>query len=277
MSWVLVPVALLCLSCLLVVGMGFAVLAVERGVPIRLSRARVSTIAREWAGHCVFFLLIPFGLWPAEPQITRDLPPRGPDDAPRNPVVLVPGYAMNRSNFFFFASYLRRRGWAWVHAVNHRPHSGGLRRFAEGLARQVEQVRRVSGAEQVDIVAHSMGGVVAALYIRELGGATRVRRLITLGTPWQGSRIAVFGFRKEAAEMLPNSALFATLDSMPVPVFAVYSDTDHMLIPPSTATPAFAKAELISGVGHVEMLASTRVFRLVRRLLDEPIAAQEPA
>ena len=40
---------------------------------------------------------------------------------------------------------------------------------------------------QVDILAHSMGGLVARIYIQELGGAARVKRLLTMGTPHLGS------------------------------------------------------------------------------------------
>jgi len=40
---------------------------------------------------------------------------------------------------------------------------------------------------QIDILAHSMGGLIARIYIQELGGAKRVRRLITMGTPHRGS------------------------------------------------------------------------------------------
>jgi pimeloyl-ACP methyl ester carboxylesterase len=44
------------------------------------------------------------------------------------------------------------------------------------------------------IVAHSMGGIVARLYIQGLGGSTRVKRLITLGTPHRGSAEALQTF-----------------------------------------------------------------------------------
>jgi pimeloyl-ACP methyl ester carboxylesterase len=40
---------------------------------------------------------------------------------------------------------------------------------------------------QVDILAHSMGGIVARIYISEFGGSARVGRLVTMGTPHQGS------------------------------------------------------------------------------------------
>jgi pimeloyl-ACP methyl ester carboxylesterase len=42
-------------------------------------------------------------------------------------------------------------------------------------------------ARKVDIVAHSMGGLVARIYIQELGGDKRVDRLVMMGTPHRGA------------------------------------------------------------------------------------------
>ena len=59
-----------------------------------------------------------------------------------------------------------------------------------------ESARRLAGElapilqahpEGVDVIGHSMGGIVARIYIQELGGAAKVRRLVTLGTPHSGS------------------------------------------------------------------------------------------
>lgn len=52
--------------------------------------------------------------------------------------------------------------------------------------------REVPAAEQVDLVAHSMGGLISRIYILEQGGDQRVVRLITAGTPLRGS-VEVFG------------------------------------------------------------------------------------
>jgi pimeloyl-ACP methyl ester carboxylesterase len=45
--------------------------------------------------------------------------------------------------------------------------------------------------KQVDIVAHSMGGLVARIYIQEMNGAPRVKRLINLAVPMRGSANAL--------------------------------------------------------------------------------------
>lgn len=45
-----------------------------------------------------------------------------------------------------------------------------------------------SGVESIDLVGHSMGGLFSRAAIRELGGDDpRIGRLVTLGTPWDGS------------------------------------------------------------------------------------------
>ena len=45
----------------------------------------------------------------------------------------------------------------------------------------------IPGAGPVDIVAHSMGGLIARTYVAEHGGDVRVARLLSAGTPWRGS------------------------------------------------------------------------------------------
>jgi hypothetical protein len=46
---------------------------------------------------------------------------------------------------------------------------------------------RVKNGKSVDIIAHSMGGLIARVYVQRLGGGSRVKNLIMLGTPHLGS------------------------------------------------------------------------------------------
>jgi pimeloyl-ACP methyl ester carboxylesterase len=54
-----------------------------------------------------------------------------------------------------------------------------LRDFVEG--------EQALAGRKINIVAHSMGGLVARIYVQQLGGAGRVNRVVTLGTPHLGS------------------------------------------------------------------------------------------
>lgn len=58
------------------------------------------------------------------------------------------------------------------------------------LARQVDRIRRRTGADKVNIIGHSMGGLDARYLITHLGYADRVASLTTLSTPHRGSSAA---------------------------------------------------------------------------------------
>lgn len=58
------------------------------------------------------------------------------------------------------------------------------------LGEYIDGVRALTGAEHVDIVAHSMGGLVARYYIDHLMAERDVARLVMLGTPNGGSACA---------------------------------------------------------------------------------------
>ena len=55
------------------------------------------------------------------------------------------------------------------------------------LDQKINEIKIQTGSPKVDIVAHSMGGLVARNYISDAGRATKVRKLFTLGVPHLGS------------------------------------------------------------------------------------------
>ncbi len=55
------------------------------------------------------------------------------------------------------------------------------------LQNLITSIKNQTGAAKVDIIAHSMGGLVARNYIKDADKASNVRKLITLGTPYLGS------------------------------------------------------------------------------------------
>lgn len=236
--------------------------AVDQGRQVRWSATALSRLLREWGVHMLAGATIPLGAIDPGPRRTARA------DSTRAPVILIPGYGMNRSCLFFLQIYLRRRGFPWVWIVNNRPHSATVPRYAERLAEEVRRLQRESGARQVDLVCHSAGGVIAGWYLRQLGGADSVRRLITIGTPWKGTRTAIFGQRAHAQDLLPGSDVVAGIAGPPVPTWAIWSRTDGMMIPCSTSAPEGATCVEVQDEGHLSMLYSAAVYRLVRDLLS---------
>ncbi|MEO0137395.1 MAG: alpha/beta fold hydrolase [candidate division WOR-3 bacterium] len=56
-------------------------------------------------------------------------------------------------------------------------------KYAKRLAEFINKVLTATGASKVDIVAHSMGGLVARAAIKYYGSAGKVRKLLMIGTP----------------------------------------------------------------------------------------------
>ena len=124
------------------------------------------------------------------------------------PVVMVHGFGSNYSAWSDYlgpAGYLARIGLPG-YAVGDGQAAGAMRtgdllrpkattntiaQNAAVLAEYIAQVKEETGAEQVDLVAHSMGGLIARYYIDRLMEQPDVAQLIMLGTPNGGSDCAL--------------------------------------------------------------------------------------
>jgi triacylglycerol lipase len=68
--------------------------------------------------------------------------------------------------------------------------TGDIAATAQDLAAFVADVRAQTGADKVDLVGHSQGGLVARQYVKYLGGDSTVDSLISLGAPHYGTAVA---------------------------------------------------------------------------------------
>jgi len=227
--------------------------------------------ARAFALECAATALLPL----ATPLALRRRRVRPLDSGdPRPPVVLLHGYAQHTANFTWLARRLRRDGWRHLYLVAHTPVGGDIERSAHRLGEALDRLRRATGASRVDIVAHSMGGLVARACIRARGQASGVGRLITLGTPHQGTEIFPrFRLDPMVAQMRPGSPLLARLAADdPVPRLAdcisIYSADDAVVVPASRAYYPGAFNIEVRGLGHLSLLFSQRVYALVRENLS---------
>jgi triacylglycerol esterase/lipase EstA (alpha/beta hydrolase family) len=196
------------------------------------------------------------------------------DDA-RRPVVFVHGYAQHAANFVWLVRRLRRDGWLHLYSVRHAAVGGDIERSALGLADAIDRIRRESGAPAVDVIAHSMGGLVARACLRARGTASGIGRLVTLGTPHQGTlAFRWLGLDPMLREMRPGSALFRRLagdDGASVAeCISIYSADDALVVPASAAYQPGALNVEVRGLGHMSLLFSARVYELVRENLAVP-------
>jgi triacylglycerol esterase/lipase EstA (alpha/beta hydrolase family) len=220
------------------------------------------TTLTEWGMAMAVSAVRPVGFFPL---------PGARGRGPR-PIIVVHGYAMNRANFVPLAYRLARVGLGPIVGFEYWT----LGRVAAG-ARQlgwfVEQVQALTGAPQVDIIGHSMGGVVGRYFVQLLGGDGAVANLITLGSPHIGTDVSEFGVGHPTRELVVGSTLVQRLAAAPAPrdtrVTMIFSHADA-LVPASTQEALeIPRSERIvyDDLGHVSMLGSRRVARdIITRL-----------
>jgi hypothetical protein len=179
----------------------------------------------------------------------------------RRPVVLLHGYAMNRTNWVWLGRRLARAGVGPLYGASYfspAPVAESARR----LSAFVEEVRARTGARQVDIVAHSLGGLVARYYLERMGGAQAVARLVTIGTPHAGTRWGRAGWGRAARELTPGSPFLLELGrpSEPVRYTSIWSRSDNLVAPPESARLAPLGDDVVfDDLGHLSLLVSPRV------------------
>jgi len=197
------------------------------------------------------------------------------------PVLLVPGWADTGRAMTALRIRLVSAGWRPEHVaiLSFQEPAGGNRAHARELGDSIDAVLARTGATRLDIVAHSMGGLATRAYLREHGGS-KVRRVVFLATPQQGTLAAYLAFGQGRTDMLPDSPFLAWLNSgLPIPLgveaITVRTPLDTRILPKESATLPGVEDHIVCCPTHAGLVESLEVFRLVRRFLD--VGALEPA
>ncbi|MFI2430436.1 esterase/lipase family protein [Streptomyces sp. NPDC018693] len=201
------------------------------------------------------------------------LPTQGPP-----PVVLLHGFIDNRSVFVLLRRSLAQHGRHQVESLNYSPLTCDIRTAAELLGRHIEGICARTGSRQVDIVGHSLGGLIARYYVQRLGGDVRVRTLVTLGTPHSGTRVAPLADAHPIVrQMRPGSAVIEEL-KRPAPgcrtrFVSFWSDLDHIMDPLEAACvdhPDLRALNVrVTGIGHLALPVHPAVATGIRQALDD--------
>ena len=205
-------------------------------------------------------------------------------NAAGRPILLIHGIGDNRSAFSVLRRTLRRRGYGRISTINYSPLTSDIRRAAADLGRQVERICAQTGYEQVFVVGHSLGGIIARYYVQCQQGHQRVHTLVTLGSPHAGTHLARLApVARVARQLSPGSDLMREL-AAPAPgcdtrFVSIYSNRDEVVLPNRSARldhPDLAVTRLqVPGVGHLALLVNRAVMHAVAAALAARDTAAE--
>ena len=237
--------------------------------PLRLLPTMVG-IAKEAASLTVLVFSYPL-------RLIHDASPARSRHHGETPVILVHGYGGNSANFLLMQWRLKWRGWGNVYSVSYTPPHINARKLAQQVNDHVERILASTGAQKAHIVCHSMGGPLTRYALKNLGLAGKIDRVVTLGSPHYGSRIAgLFPPLGSAAQLRYHSPFIDELaegGSCPggARFFSIFSNLDNFVLPVSTAVLEDAEANIhIPYLGHCALLYSNRVLDQVERCLLAP-------
>ncbi|MER5909852.1 alpha/beta fold hydrolase [Streptomyces sp. NPDC001982] len=233
------------------------------------------------AGH---LLLYPTGIIQERRSPAHALPaPDGTAQLPLQsgtPVVLLHGFIDNRSVFVLLRRNLAQHGGQRVESLNYSPLTCDIRTAAELLGRHIEEICARTGSPQIDVVGHSLGGLIARYYVQRLGGDLRVRTLVTLGTPHSGTRVAPLADAHPIVrQMRPGSEVVEEL-ARPAPgcrtrFVSFWSDLDELMDPLENARldhpDLLAQNVQVSGIGHLALPVHPAVAAGIRQALDSEL------
>ena len=212
------------------------------------------SIAREGLAYLAHGLVYPLG------RVLARRVPSTPHSRETRTIVLVHGLGANPASFLPLQAYLRLHGHHRFVSCHYASH-GSLEAAALVLKRTLDtQVR----GGRIDLVAHSMGGLVARFYLQQLGGARRVDRLITLGTPHGGTHAANFIPSALVRQLLPGGPFLEHLNALPPPpgveVTSIVGGRDVLIQPVESARCPFGRSVRFDELGHMELLFQPRVL-----------------
>jgi len=197
------------------------------------------------------------------------------------PVLLLHGFFTSRRTFDVLERRLRRDGYGVftldLGGLGRTLNTRGIDDLADLVRAKVERIyARNPGLGPLTIVGHSKGGLIAAWYVKKLGGWRRTRAVVALGTPFHGTPLAWLGvpvgfFARSLWQLFPGSPFLRRLEQGPWPgqvrLVSIWSRRDEAAPYPSGVLethglPHLANVEV--DATHHSFLTGKRYYRVLR-------------
>lgn len=226
-----------------------------------------------WQAYWGEFLAALRIYWLQMPWAAAKTEVRLPDTAPlgRVPVLLVHGFICNHRVWDKVTKALHKAEHP-VLAITLEPLFASVEDYTAQIQQAVQQLQHATGATQVALVGHSMGGLVIRAWLRQHGGAA-VAKIITLGTPHQGTRMAVWSPTTNAAQMAWHSPWLQALQASETSttrqmMHIALTQHDNIVYPQREQVLEGAEVTEFKGVGHLELCLDDRVIQWLLQKLD---------
>ncbi len=257
----LLPAILLPFAILTIVDIVSGLLSMAPGEP--LSMWWRSLFGEFRAGIRIFLFRQPW---------TREKPALLPatSNVGKVPVVLVHGYLCNHRIWDDVTKALRANGHA-VFAVNLEPVFASIDDYAPFVEAAVQSLLQHTGQAKVALVGHSMGGLAIRAWMRT-NGTEKVARVLTLGTPHAGTKLARGTHTPNGKQMLWHSPWLAALTASEsgatrALIRIAITPQDNIVCPQRPQILPGIEPAVFEGIGHLQMCTHPPLIQWVAQEL----------
>lgn len=197
------------------------------------------------------------------------------------PILLIHGYCNYSSVWIYHIMRFLSADLGPIYTVDLGYPFDSIENYAEKVKQKVEKIQKETGVKTVNLVGHSMGGLVASFYALNLQSEPSVEKIITLGTPFKGTKMAKLAMGECGRQMRIDSEFGKKLyeqveKSKDIEFYHIAAGSDQIVVPYTSALVGEANDHLIfDDLGHVALLFSPMVSREVVQWLTTKKVAVE--
>jgi pimeloyl-ACP methyl ester carboxylesterase len=192
-------------------------------------------------------------------------------DAEHPPVLLIHGFLGTRGSMYLLERRLTADGLCVFSFNLGSLNTRDIRASAFLIHRKIESILAQTPVERIDIVGHSMGGLIGLYYVKKLGGHEKVRKLVMMGTPLKGTWSGLIGvatvglISASSWQLLPNSRFLRDLGEGPLPrdteYYSIAAERDWVC--PPLCTEGDGVVSMRVPLGHSSLVVSDEVYKRI--------------
>ena len=213
--------------------------------------------------------------WLARGLFSRSSPEqfRNPPTGQRSPILLIPGVYENWRFMQPIAAHVYEAGHP-VHVLDKLGYNTGA---IAKMAQIVQEYLRSTELEDVIVIAHSKGGLIMKYALADQDTSRRVQHVITINTPFSGSRYAYLFLLPSVRVFTPRGSMIKQLalnNAINSQITSLYSVFDPHI--PETSQLVGAENVILPAIGHFRPIADASTLETIDRILTNLDGGETP-
>lgn len=179
-------------------------------------------------------------------KLSREIPSATAPD--KLLIVIIHGYLSTPTHWLLLQMRLKKCGYVDVIRLEYNPFSGSIEEWGSSFARLIEPLR-----PRTLLIGHSLGGLIA-IRTATLLPENSLSKVITLGSPMKGTRLARFALSNSVRGLLPGAPEIEKTGKLATKLkgklCCFWSAQDCLITPPEGGASENAENVELEGIGH---------------------------